>query len=167
MTIAIHQETTSDHTSITDLIDSCFGTDRKSRTVYQFRDGIASYTDLCLTAKDENGTLCGSLRFWPVLLPNGVEVPLFGPLAVQPSLQGKGIGKSLIVEGHKQVAQSNYPAILIIGRPDYYTPFGYSEDVVKNLTLPGPTNPLTFMGLELEEGSLSNLVGNVCPASRS
>ncbi len=161
MNFQISKETSQDQLAITHLIDTCFGADRKSRTVYTFRDGIDAYPTLCLVAKDDDGKLCGSLRFWPVLLPNGQEVPLFGPLAVNPTLQGQGIGKSLIKAGHDMVEAENYPAILIIGKPEYYAPFNYSADLVKNLSLPGPVTPLTFMGREIVENSLSSQTGLV------
>lgn len=164
MTYSITQELASDHIAISQLIDTCFGTDRKDRTVYQFRRDVDAYSNLCLVARDEKGALFGSLRFWPVLLPSGQEIPLFGPLAVNPTLQGRGIGKSLIRAGHDLVKQHNFPAILIIGRPSYYQPFGYSEDLVENLELPGPVAPLTFMGKEFINGSLSNERGLILPA---
>lgn len=164
MSYTITQELASDHLAISQLIDTCFGTDRKDRTVYHFRRDVDAYSDLCLVARDENGVLCGSLRFWPILLPNGLEIPLFGPLAVDPSLQGRGIGKSLIQAGHDMVQQHAYPAILIIGRPSYYQPFGYSEELVKNLVLPGPVAPLTFMGKEFVNGTLTETSGLIHPA---
>lgn len=162
MSYEITQELASDHSAISQLIDTCFGTGRKDRTVYQFRRNVDAYSALCLVARNEDAVLCGSLRFWPVLLPDGREVPLFGPLAVDPSLQGRGIGKALIRAGHNLVQQHHYSALLIIGRPSYYQPFGYSEDLVKTLSLPGPVAPLTFMGKEFVNGSLSKQSGPVC-----
>ncbi|WP_420548223.1 GNAT family N-acetyltransferase [Curvivirga sp.] len=164
MTITLQAENLTDKADITQLIDTCFGTDRKTRTVYQFRDGIDAYEQLCMTAKDENDNLVGSLRFWPVTLPNGETIPLFGPLAVKPDLQGQGLGRRLIQAGHDQVKAGGYPAMLIIGRPDYYKPFGYNEDVISNLQLPGPVAPLTFMGLEFKKGYLSKLSGLITAA---
>ncbi|MDX1737684.1 MAG: N-acetyltransferase [Alphaproteobacteria bacterium] len=164
MNITILPEAVNDADTISHLIDTCFGPDRKERTVYQFRDGVAPYTDLCLVARNDGGRLCGSLRFWPVMMPDQTILPLFGPLAVQPDLQGQGIGRKLIQAGHDLVAEHNFPAILIIGRPDYYKPFGYCEKLVENLNLPGPVAPLTFMGKEIEADSLSHLHGDIHPA---
>lgn len=161
--ITISQETDTDKAAISDLIDLCFGKDRKKRTVYQFRDGISAYESLCLCARNGKGDLVGSLRFWPVLLPNGGIIPLFGPLAVDPTQQGQGIGKALIQAGHQLVKEKGFKAILIIGKPSYYQPFGYGEEVISKLALPGPVDPLTFMGYEIEEGYLSKLEGPVRP----
>ncbi|MEQ9491899.1 MAG: N-acetyltransferase [Alphaproteobacteria bacterium] len=164
MSFEISLETSSDGDAVDDLVSSAFGPGREKRTVYQFRDGVDRLHSLCLAARGKDGDLLGSLRFWPVLLPDGEVEALFGPLAVNPDLRGLGIGKSLTARGIAEARTAGFGAVLIIGDPAYYHPFGFSEEAVSGLTLPGPTAPLTFMGMELKLGRLKGLHGPVMPA---
>jgi len=99
-----------------------------------------------------------------VRLPDGTTEPLFGPLAVDPALRGLGIGKALVAQGIAAARESGHGAVLIVGDPAYYRPFGFSEDPVAGLAMPGPVLPLTFMGLEFEPGRLGRLEGVIAPA---
>lgn len=163
----ISLETLSDGNAIDDLVSAAFGPGREKRTVFQFREGVDRLHHLCLAARGKNHELLGSLRFWPVHMPDdGVEV-LFGPLAVNPDLRGLGIGKSLTARGLAEARTAGFGAMLIIGDPVYYHPFGFSEEAVAGLSLPGPTAPLTFMGLDLKLNRLKALRGPVTAARLS
>ncbi len=154
-----------DHTiHLDNLLDSAFGIGRKGRTVYRFRDGIAPIERLRYVALGQDGSVWGSIRFWPVLLPDGGVEALLGPLAVFPNLRGQGIGKALVAHGLAGVREAGYRAVLIVGEPDYYRPFGFRPEYVDGLELPGSVAPLTFMGLEFEEGRLTHMTGSVQPA---
>ena len=166
----IRPEKPADQAAIEHLIVTSFGREeRKKRTVYQFRDGIAPLSDLSLVASTATGKLVGSLRFWPCKLPAKLEdesqIPLLGPLAVLPELRGQGAGRALVSAGLSLVREKAFPAVLIVGDPGYYAPQGFSVAVVQNLWLPGPVVPLTFMGMEIEPGFLSTRSGPVVPAT--
>ena len=162
----IRPEKPADQAAIENLIVTSFGREeRKKRTVYQFRDGIAPLSDLSLVASTATGKLVGSLRFWPCRLPDGEQIPLLGPLAVLPELRGQGAGRALVSAGLSLVREKAFPAVLIVGDPGYYAPQGFSVSVVQNLQLPGPVVPLTFMGMEIEPGFLSTRSGLVVPAN--
>ncbi len=167
--IVITPENAGDGPAAEALLDRVFGSGRRGRTVYRFRDGIAPLPGLCLAARrasDPGDQPIGILRFWPALLPDGRITPLFGPLAVLPDLHGQGIGRSLIRHGLDEVARQGFGGLLIIGAPDYYRPFGFTEDAVRGLELPGPVTPLTFMGLDMpgRQGFLALSAGRVMPA---
>ena len=165
MTFHIDAEVNSDAELIEALIQECFGPDRKSRTVYQFRKETAPIRTLGFVARSETDQMLGSIRFWPVQLEDGRVLPLLGPLAVKPACQGQGVGRSLITHGLGGAERMGYPGVLIVGKPNYYAPFGFNEDLVKDLTLPGSVDPLTFMGLEFSShpGGMDDLKGMVQP----
>lgn len=163
MNFTIENETVDHVEHLDHLLDSAFGVGRTSRTVYRFRDGIGPVESLRFVALGQDRNVCGSIRFWPIVMPNGVEEVLLGPLAVFPDLRGQGIGKALVAHGLAVARANGYRAVLIVGDPTYYRPFGFREENVSGLSLPGPVEPLTFMGLEFEEGSLSTLQGNAMP----
>lgn len=163
MNFTLCDETVSHAGAIESLVDTAFGPARKTRTVYKFRDGIPPVMTLCYVALSNDGDMLGSIRFWPVLMPDGRQEVMLGPLAVLPHLRGQGIGKALVSHGIAGTRAAGYGGVLIVGDRGYYAPFGFREEKVANLALPGPVNPLTFMGLEFEEGSLSRAQGLVLP----
>ena len=71
------------------------------------------------------------------------------PLAVLPEYQRKGIGKSLIQEGHRIAQQLNYDYSIVLGSPDYYTKFGYVPASQYQITAPFPVEDEFFMALKL------------------
>ncbi|RED51232.1 GNAT family N-acetyltransferase [Aestuariispira insulae] len=166
MTFHIDAELLDDAASIEALIETCFGPNRKGRTVYQFRDGIPPVHELCFVARNEADRMLGSIRFWPVQTGDGRILPLLGPLAVLPECQGQGIGRTLITHGLGAAERMGFPAVLIVGKPDYYVPFGFDRGLADGLTLPGPVAPLTFMAMEFpgHEGCLDHYAGLVKPA---
>lgn len=159
-------ETSTDGPAIDSLVSSAFGPGREKRTVFKFRDGIDRFHNLCLVARNKESELLGSLRFWPIQLPDGGTEILFGPLAVDPDLRGLGIGKSLTARGLAEARTAGFGAMLIIGDPAYYRPFGFSEESVSRLQLPGPTAPLVFMGIELKLDRLKGVAGMVQPVQQ-
>lgn len=163
MNFTLADEAAEHAAAIESLVDTAFGPARKTRTVYQFRDGIPPATSLCYVALSNDGDMLGSIRFWPVLMPDGRQGVMLGPLAVLPNLRGQGIGKALVAHGIAGTRAAGYGGVLIVGDRGYYAPFGFREEKVANLELPGSVTPLTFMGLEFEEGSLSGLEGVVLP----
>ena len=162
MPFEITLQSHTDIQDITSLVHDAFGPERSTRTVYQFRDGIDQLDALCFVAHSE-GRLVGSIQFWPAILPNGKLVPLLGPLAVRPELRGKGVGRALIKTGLDCAQANGFPAVLIVGDPGYYAPFGFNVDVIANLDLPRLVAPLVFMGVEFKQQSLSKIKGNVMP----
>ena len=55
------------------------------------RDGVPMVAPLCLTLRDDEGTLAAAIRYWPVQVA-GRDVLLLGPVAVHPTRQGEGLG---------------------------------------------------------------------------
>ncbi|MEQ8602500.1 MAG: N-acetyltransferase [Marivibrio sp.] len=168
--VSIEPEKPEDQPAVDALIAESFGPEREKRTVYRFRDGRPPLGDLAFVARLKEATtgaekLVASLNFWAVAGPEG-PLPLLGPLAVLPALRGRGVGRALVAHGLSETKRLGWPAVLIVGDPGYYAPFGFSVGPVAGLELPGPVGPLTFMGLEFEVGALTGLVGSVRPAPR-
>lgn len=168
MTYSIDLQKSSDTAAVEQLIATCFGPNRTKRTVYAFRDGVPPYPEFCFVARDDDGAVVATLRFWPVQLPDGRVLPLLGPLAVEQVLRGKGVGKALLRHGIEAVRQAGHDGILIIGDPAYYGAFGFSVDQVAAMDMPGSVHPLTFMGLDFgRDGAtpLASVAGTVQPAT--
>ncbi|MEM7226822.1 MAG: N-acetyltransferase [Pseudomonadota bacterium] len=148
-----------DHAALLDdLLDRTFGADRQARTVYRLREGLADLPDLAFVALDPEGALLASLRFWPIQIEEAPAI-LLGPLAVEPRLQGGGIGKSLVHHGLTEARRNGHRLCVVVGAPSYYGPYGFVNAVGAGLILPGPVDPQRFQVLELEPGALDGVRG--------
>ncbi|MCH9000550.1 MAG: N-acetyltransferase, partial [Proteobacteria bacterium] len=66
MNFRIVPERRQDAVLIEPLLDRAFGFDRRRKTVYRLRQGVAPVDKLRFVALADDGGLLGSLRFWPV-----------------------------------------------------------------------------------------------------
>ncbi|MET0238412.1 MAG: N-acetyltransferase [Sphingobium sp.] len=126
------------------LLDAAFGPERRGRTAYAIRRGMAWLTDLSFAAVDvESGDVVGLLQSWPVALntPDGGQVPLVmvGPVAVLPGAQGGGHGRALMDRLVEAAAQVTPDPLMMIGDPGYYGRFwGFCADETGGWQVPGP-----------------------------
>lgn len=156
----IHPERPEHAALIDPLLDRTFGTDRLSKTVYRLRAGQTPLPGLAFAAVGPAGTLLASLRFWAVRI-EATPAILFGPLAVEPQLQGRGIGRALVAHGLAEAARLEHSLCVIVGDPPYYRPFGFVNAPERGLALPGPVDPARFQVLELVPGALEGVSGMV------
>lgn len=127
------------------LLDRVFGTGRHGRTAYAVRTGTAPLDDLCFGAWAEDGAFVGSIQAWPVELATdeGETFPLVmvGPVAIEPPLQGIGIGRALMAALGDAAVRSADPgagALMLIGDPEYYGRFGFTDEATAGWRVPGP-----------------------------
>jgi predicted N-acetyltransferase YhbS len=121
------------------LLDAAFGADRRGRTAYKLREGMAPIPELSLAAFEDD-RLVGALQCWPIALHGAEgETPLIlvGPVAVDPMLQQQGIGRAMM---HEMLSHSEgREPLVLIGDPEYYgRHFGFIADATANWELPGP-----------------------------
>jgi len=87
-----------------------------------YRPELSFVADYC-------GELAGGIWYAEarLLTKDNIKIPVltFGPVAVRPDLQGKGIGSALIRHSMKLAEHSGFAAILIFGNPAYYNRFGF------------------------------------------
>jgi predicted N-acetyltransferase YhbS len=154
----------SDAPAIERLLDRCFPPGRHARTVYRLREGVDPVAELSLVLRDDAGRLVGTVRQWPVLL-GGIEPSLLlGPVAVEPDLQGHGLGAALVRATLVRAAALGHRSVILVGDAPYYARFGFRREHAAALALPGPVDPARFLGLELAPGSLAHAAGLVTRA---
>lgn len=130
-------------TQVDALLDAAFGPDRRNRTAYRIRTGMASIDRLSFAAIDK-GRLTGSIQCWPIALEgdDGIAWPLvmIGPVAVDPARQRAGLGRALMEHMLTAARDSDSDtALMLIGNPEYYGRFfGFSADRTSRWRAPGP-----------------------------
>lgn len=143
--LALSPEGPEDGPQIEALLDRAFGPDRLKKKSYRYREGVAPLPELCLVAR-ERGLLVGSIRYWPIRLEEHPAL-LLGPLAIDPSRQGLGIGRAL-THATLQIAQAEgWRLIFLVGDPGYYVRYGF-QVAPPTVVMPGENAArLQFRGL--------------------
>ena len=156
--IQIRDEIASDIGARERLLDACFGAGRFAKTSQRLREGRLPAESLSLAA-ERDGRLVGTVRLWHVAAGESRPALLLGPLAVDPAIQGCGLGAGLMQAALGRAAALGHEAVLLVGDAPYYARFGFSQDRTERLAMPGPFERERFLGLELTEGALSGASG--------
>lgn len=144
------------------LHDFCFGPGRFARTAYRIREGAADAPELSFVACDGEGRLLGSIRYTPILIG---ETPalMLGPLAVDSTLRGKGVGLELMQVSLQRALSLGHRLVILIGDEPYYARVGFARVPDGRLSLPGPYDPNRLLYKELAplafEGVSGDLIG--------
>lgn len=163
--VTIRHESHNDWAAREALLDRVFGESRFLKTCEQLRTGRLPSPGQAFAAFAD-GTLVGTVRLWDIIAGSAGKALLLGPLAVEPAMQGRGVGAQLVRHSIHEATLSGHDAILLVGDAPYYRRFGFSASKVKRLRLPGPVDRARFQGLELEKGALLGASGLVVPSGR-
>ena len=148
------------------LLDRAMGLKWKRKSSQKLRRGRRPSEGLAFAAHDGDGRLVGTVRLWDVATGDGRAALLLGPLAVDPSLTGAGIGKALMMQAISEAGRLGHTAILLVGDPGYYGRFGFSAEKTGALAMPGPYEQHRFLALELVPGALDGSFGVLKPTGR-
>jgi predicted N-acetyltransferase YhbS len=159
---AIRAERASDVAAREALLDASFGASRQLRTCQRLREGRAPADGLALSVVRQ-GRLAGTLRLWHVSA-GGKPALMLGPLAVDPSCRGFGIGAALMKQALATAVARGHGAVILLGDAAYYQRFGFSAKKTAKLSLPGPFERERLLGLELREGALDGACGLILPS---
>jgi predicted N-acetyltransferase YhbS len=160
-----------DESAIEALLDRAFGADRIKRTAYTIRGASDAIAALSFAAI-EDGALIGSIQCWPIMLAGDtLRVPLvmLGPVAVEPSHQGEGVGRSLMTQALEAAASERLDdALMLIGDPDYYGRFfGFSAARTARWQAPGPVERHRLLARGDAVPDSAGMLGPRVPATAS
>ena len=144
------------------LLDRVMGPARVLKPSERLRSGREPARGLALVARD-NGKLVGSVRLWHVKAGDKPAL-LLGPLAVDASAQGEGVGAGLMRLAIARAGMIGHDWIILIGDPEYYERFGFTAASTGGLLMPAPVERRRFLGLELSPKALAGTAGLVVPA---
>jgi putative acetyltransferase len=128
--IVIRNETVADVRAISDVTLAAFSTLEISNHTEQFViEALRAAKALTLSLVAEmNGRVIGHIAFSPVTISDGTpDWYGLGPVSVLPEQQSKGIGKALIKEGLSRLKEMNARGCCLVGHPEYYRKFGFTN----------------------------------------
>lgn len=156
----IRAETFGDAVAREALLDRVMGSIRFRRASQRLREGQAPALALVAEAQ---GAIVGTLRLWPVKACGLERALMLGPLAVDLSCQGLGVGGALMREAIAAARATEAEAIVLVGDPAYYARFGFSARAARRLSMPGPFERHRMMGLALSPCALDRAHGVLKP----
>jgi predicted N-acetyltransferase YhbS len=170
-TFVIDVETPADVVAREALLDRAMGPERKMKSSEKIRQGRLPAVGLALVARDRSGRVIGTVRLWNVeagVSREGLTIDalLLGPLAVDPSHEGKGIGSALMRAALIEARKREHGAVLLVGDAAYYERFGFFAEKAQHLVMPGPFARERFLALELKAGWLDGAAGMIVASGR-
>ena len=158
--MTIREETPPEAPAREALLDACLGEGRFAKTCERLRQGRLPAEGLSLIL-DLGGRVVGTVRLWHITAGERRPALLLGPIAIDPSLQGLGLGAKLMRAALNRAAMLGHRAVLLVGDAPYYERFGFSTSLTGKLWLPGPYERERFLGLELQPAALAGARGLV------
>ncbi len=152
---------TNAHTSsVEHLLDRAFGPCRHNKRSYHFREHVADVSTLRFVALAD-GELLGTIRFWPVVIgEQQTAALLLGPLGVEPSHQGTGVGAGLMRHGMNTARGQGHRLVILVGELDYYGRFGFASAHSRGITMPGEQGHRVLVR-ELVNNALYDVTGAI------
>ena len=116
--------------------------------------GAKEYLPELSRVAELDGKIAGAVFYSKAKVVDGDtehEVLTFGPLAVEPTCFGMGIGARLLKETLPLAKEAGYKGIVICGEPDYYPKFGFITCDHFGIMHPAFGNSSAFMAYPLNE----------------
>jgi len=167
----IDAENPGDVVARENLLDRAMGPNRRKKSSEKIRRGRVPAEGLALVARDRDGHVIGTVRLWNVEAgvnadATAINALLLGPLAVDSSFEGKGVGSALMRAAILEAKNRGHGAVLLVGDAPYYERFGFFAEKAQHLVMPGPFERSRFLALELIEGWLDGAAGMIVPSGR-
>lgn len=141
------------------VLDAAFGPGRFSKVSERVREFAVHDRALSRIALID-GAVAGCCRIYRIGI-GGTPALFLGPLAVSPQAQGAGLGQELVGASLKACETSGVGAVIVVGQPWMFAPFGFSEIPRDRVTMPGPVENRRFQWRALAAGGLETLSGAV------
>lgn len=84
----------------------------------------------------------------------------FGPVSILPSMHRKGLGRRLISYAIEEAKKLGYRAIVILGYPYHYEPYGFVGGKQYGISMPDGKYYKGLLVLPLYEGALNQISGS-------
>ncbi len=139
-----------------------FGPGRFARAAFRIREGGPHDPALSHVAVHAiDGEIAGSVRQTQVAIGEGGRALLLGPLAVRPAYKNLGVGRRLMRMAVEGAREAGHTAIVLVGDPPYYGPFGFLPVPPGRIVFPAPVDPRRVLVCPLGEDDCSGLSGAI------
>ena len=131
MTYTIRHEQPGDEAAIREMVTRAFiGHPYSDGDEQDVIDRLREDGDLVLSlVAVQDGEIIGQITYSPAILANGdTGWVVLGPVAVEPSQQGKGVGRALIEAGEAAMKERGAKGITVLGDPEIYRRFGFAQN---------------------------------------
>ena len=154
--ITVRPETAEDIRAIDVVNLSAFEGDAEAHLVGTLRQSPGFVPGLSLVA-EFNGRIVGHVLLSKVRYQDAQgerDILALAPMSVVPSQSHRGIGAELLQGAVSRARELGFPAIVVVGEPEYYGRFGFEPGARWRLqcTPPAPVEVITAM--ELVPGTL-------------
>jgi len=89
------------------------------------------------------------------------ETITFGPVFISPKLHRQGLGRKLITHTIELAKNMGFKAIVILGHPYHYEPYGFSAGENYKISMPDGSFHEALLVLALQNAALDNISGYV------
>ena len=149
----IRQERPEDYDAVYHIVKEAFAkaehTDgNEQNLVVKLRESRSFIPELSLVAI-EDGKIVGHILFTKALV-SGAYVLALAPLSVLPEYQNRGIGLSLIKQGHIVAHKLGYKYSVVLGHSEYYPKAGYIPASQYGIKAPFEVADANFMAVCLD-----------------
>jgi putative acetyltransferase len=140
--VAIRRETSDDHAAIDRVVERAFGSPAEARLVRAIRASDEYRAELSLVAT-VGGSVVGHVMISGCKLIDDDTrtehaIVMLSPLAVDPDLQGRGVGGELVGAVTDLAGRHGEPLVVVEGDPRYYSRFGFGPAADHGILLPLP-----------------------------
>ena len=159
--MSIRQEQPTDYDAVYQIVTEAFAdagyTDGDEQDlVVRLRGSESFIPELSLVAVEDE-QIVGHILFTRAAV-NGIEVLALAPLSVLPKYQNRGIGQSLIKQGHIIAQEMGYKYSVVLGHEKYYSKSGYAPASQYGIKAPFEVEDESFMAICLS-GTVGKLNG--------
>lgn len=167
--INVRPESAADIKAIDVVHLSAFGGDEEVNLVSALRGSAGFNSSLSLVAEFHD-RIVGHILMTKVRLQRdheGRDILALAPMAVVPSQSHRGIGSELVQSALEAAKQMDYPAVVVVGHPEFYRRFGFEPASKWQLRCNLPAPPEAVLAMELEPGTLEGGGNIIYPAQFS
>lgn len=118
---------------------AAFNSHVEAQLVSELMADASAEPRLSLIAVDE-GRIVGHVLFTAARIEqqDDLSASILAPLAVTPTMQGRGVGSALVREGLQQLWDDGIDLAFVLGDPRYYGRFGFTPALPRGLLTPQP-----------------------------